>query len=259
MRARAWVAIAACAAVVVAGTASGSTGRVAGTLRVSAKLATAWKFADKHCPAGKPVNISCVQFIGTGPIAGLGMARSTYVKTMESNGCPITQFNNATIFVARKGTLKLSRPGKACGPTAPARVGPLSYTVSGGTGTYRGASGRLTYRGWAGRADFTCGPCGKGEDTWSGTVTVPGLAFDLTPPAIEGAISQTVQAAEGAKAVAASYTVTALDANDGPRPVACRPRSGSLFKIGSTKVTCGATDLDGNTSSAIFTITVEPS
>lgn len=43
------------------------------------------------------------------------------------------------------------------------------------------------------------------------------------------------------------YTATATDAQDGTLPVTCTPASGSLFPVGTTTVTCSATDAAGNT------------
>jgi hypothetical protein len=64
-------------------------------------------------------------------------------------------------------------------------------------------------------------------------------------------------APEGVRSVRVAYTVAARDAVDGPRPATCTPRSGSLFKVGQTKVTCTATDRSGNTAKKTFTITVK--
>ncbi|MEI5036276.1 HYR domain-containing protein [Streptomyces sp. S1A(2023)] len=43
------------------------------------------------------------------------------------------------------------------------------------------------------------------------------------------------------------YTATATDPQDGVLPVTCTPPSGSLFPVGTTAVTCSATDSAGNT------------
>ncbi|MFH9292224.1 VWA domain-containing protein [Streptomyces sp. NPDC017520] len=43
------------------------------------------------------------------------------------------------------------------------------------------------------------------------------------------------------------YTATATDPQDGELPVTCTPPSGSLFPVGTTTVTCSATDAAGNT------------
>ncbi|MEU1489109.1 VWA domain-containing protein [Streptomyces sp. NPDC005776] len=43
------------------------------------------------------------------------------------------------------------------------------------------------------------------------------------------------------------YTATAIDAEDGSLPVTCTPATGSFFPVGTTTVTCSATDAAGNT------------
>ncbi|MFD5783762.1 HYR domain-containing protein [Streptomyces sp. NPDC126933] len=52
------------------------------------------------------------------------------------------------------------------------------------------------------------------------------------------------------------FTATAEDANDGPLPVRCTPASGSLFPVGSTEVSCSATDANGNTGTDTATVEV---
>ena len=238
--------------------ATSALDRTSGTLRVSATLATKWKFGDAYCPPKSPVNIACVRFVGTGPIPGLGLAKSTYVKTLvNSRGCAVRQFNRAVIAVAGKGALTVSRRGKACGPTAPARTGPLSYKVSAGTGAYARASGTLVFRSSTDFPDFACGPCGTGRDTWRGTLTLPGLEFDVTAPLIEGATSMTVMAPPTAKGMNVQYAVTATDAVDGPVAANCTPKPGTFFNRGTTTVTCSALDSSGNIGRAEFTVTVE--
>jgi hypothetical protein len=54
------------------------------------------------------------------------------------------------------------------------------------------------------------------------------------------------------------FNVTARDDRDGTLPVACTRRSGSLFKIGKTRVTCSSSDRSANTAKASFTVTVRP-
>ncbi|MFB7342248.1 HYR domain-containing protein [Streptomyces hydrogenans] len=53
-----------------------------------------------------------------------------------------------------------------------------------------------------------------------------------------------------------TYTATAEDAKDGPLTPSCTPASGSLFPVGSTTVTCTATDAAGNTGTdtAVFRV-----
>ncbi|MGC8952805.1 HYR domain-containing protein, partial [Chloroflexus sp.] len=47
-----------------------------------------------------------------------------------------------------------------------------------------------------------------------------------------------------------------VDAVSGAVAVTCTPASGSTFPLGTTTVTCTATDAAGNTASGSFTITV---
>jgi hypothetical protein len=63
--------------------------------------------------------------------------------------------------------------------------------------------------------------------------------------------------ANGPNGSAVNYTPpTAVDDQDGPRPVTCSPEPGSTFPLGDSTVTCTATDSGGHTGQATFTVTV---
>ncbi|MFN0153504.1 MAG: HYR domain-containing protein [Gaiella sp.] len=98
----------------------------------------------------------------------------------------------------------------------------------------------------------------RSPPTWTGTLTVPGLDFDVTPPTLAGATNKTVRAKKGAKSARVVVGVTAQDDRDGTLPVSCSARSGSRFRIGRTPVTCSSTDGSANTAKATFTVTVRP-
>jgi hypothetical protein len=92
---------------------------------------------------------------------------------------------------------------------------------------------------------------------------LPGPAFvqtveiavnDVTPPVVT-VESKTVEAT-GPDGATTSYAASALDNVDGPLAPDCAPPSGSLFALGSTTVTCEATDAAGNTGTGTGTITV---
>lgn len=100
---------------------------------------------------------------------------------------------------------------------------------------------------------------GTTRDEWTGSLSVPGFEFDVTPPVLSGARSRTVRAPKNAKRFRVAYAVTARDAVDGVVPVACKPRSGSRFKLGRTLVRCLATDSSANSASKSFAITVKKS
>ena len=80
------------------------------------------------------------------------------------------------------------------------------------------------------------------QDTTDPTVTVPAdVAVETSNPA----------------GTAVSYgSVTATDTVDGTLTPTCNHASGSTFPIGSTTVTCSATDAHSNTGQASFTVTV---
>jgi HYR domain len=198
---------------------------------------------------------------GTAVIAGLGRVSETYVFIGDTAPCPPhygkVLATSVRLSVAGKGDLNLAMAGfPECLPAAEATgASPLAFTVTGGTGVYVGASGS----GMATRAATP--PSGRitGSDTWTGTIVVPGLEFDLTAPTISGARSKVVRAPRTAKRVRVRYRVTATDAVDGSVAVACDPRSGSRFKVGRTLVRCSASDGSGNTATARFTVTVRRS
>ena len=80
---------------------------------------------------------------------------------------------------------------------------------------------------------------------------------DTTPPVITlGVTSISVEATTGSGATVTYAQPTGLDAVDGAVPVSCTPPSGSTFPLGTSTVTCTATDIAGNTATATFTVTV---
>jgi hypothetical protein len=81
-------------------------------------------------------------------------------------------------------------------------------------------------------------------------------ATDTTPPVITvpGPITQDATSPSGA---VVTYAVSATDPDDAVASLTCVPASGSTVPIGTTTVTCAATDTNGNTSSASFTVQVK--
>jgi HYR domain-containing protein len=104
------------------------------------------------------------------------------------------------------------------------------------------------------------GPCPvqpADDRDFAGTTQGPASIPDTTPPVLSVPATIVVRAPKKAKSMRVNYTVTARDDVDGAVPVICKPRSGSRFKIGRTKVTCRASDTSGNTQTATFNITVK--
>lgn len=84
--------------------------------------------------------------------------------------------------------------------------------------------------------------------------TVEIEVLDVTPPVVT-VESKTVEAT-GPDGANVDYDATAVDNVDGPLTPTCEPPSGSLFPLGTTSVTCEATDAAGNTGFGSGTIEV---
>jgi hypothetical protein len=232
--------------------ASSSAPFAVATLNLRANLGTLSQLAGV-CPPDAPPGADCHPRTGTGRVSGLGSTSSTYTWYFGAGDCPAALVKplatTGRLIVAGKGEIAFAlADGVRCVEQEPVRNEPQQFTITGGTGTYQGASGSGTVeRSLTG---------GRGVERWSGTLIVPGLDFDITPPEIVGAVSKTVRAPASAKRARVTYKVTARDAVDGVVGAACQPRSGSFFRIGRTSVTCSATDESGNNRAARFVITV---
>jgi hypothetical protein len=79
---------------------------------------------------------------------------------------------------------------------------------------------------------------------------------DTRPPTIRTSGSQNVTATSGDGAIA-KFTAYGIDNVDGAVVVTCAPKSGSMFPMGPTTVTCSAADKKGNKKSATLTINVK--
>ena len=81
---------------------------------------------------------------------------------------------------------------------------------------------------------------------------------DTTPPVINGTPSNITAEATSASGATVTYAIpSAIDKVDGTDAVSCSPASGSTFALGTTTVTCTASDSHGNTAHSSFTVTVQ--
>jgi len=84
----------------------------------------------------------------------------------------------------------------------------------------------------------------------------PTPTYDTTPPKILKPTDITVDAENNNGAIV-TYDVLAIDETDQIVRPSCSPSSGSFFSIGTTKVTCNASDSSGNRAQSVsFSITV---
>jgi hypothetical protein len=206
------------------------------------------------CPPGSPPEADlCSARTGSGAVRGLGEVSETYTFFVQEGDCDRVFETTVRLEVAGKGELQLAVDRYRGECISSALNLSRAFTITGGSGVYAGASGGGTVTH---QAVSTPGGA-TGTDTWTGTLNVPGLEFDVTPPTLSGAVNKTVRARRGSKRVRVTYRVTASDAVDGSVPVSCRPRSGSRFKIGRTFVKCSATDTSANTMAGRFRVTVK--
>jgi hypothetical protein len=81
------------------------------------------------------------------------------------------------------------------------------------------------------------------------------VVVDTVPPAIECPRNRLVDLTSKEGALL-SFTMTATDLCSGTVDLSCEPPSGSIFPIGTTLVTCVATDVSSNAASCSFEATV---
>jgi hypothetical protein len=106
-----------------------------------------------------------------------------------------------------------------------------------------------------GTTTVTCSATDKAGNTGTNTFTVE--VQDVIKPIVIVPVDQTVEAT-GANGATVTYaTVTAEDDVDGSLPVTCSKNSGTVFPLGTTKVTCSAKDAAGNIGDSSFTVTVQ--
>jgi hypothetical protein len=225
-----------------------------GTLQVSASLLK--QFGPVDCAVGTSLTTICFgdSILRGDIVPGLGaVTTAPYTLIWENFGSPCGHVHaQIPILVAGKGEIDLAMTVTGCwtGDNFPL----ATVTVLGGSGLYAGASGSGT---WEFHPASINGPLsGNRIVTWTGTLNVGGLAFDMTAPQISGATSKVVKT-RLTKGARVSYSVKATDATDGTVAAACLPKSGSLFPIGRTTVTCNPTDSSGNAATARFIITVK--
>jgi HYR domain len=248
------------AAVALPVGASSAAKQSSGTLNVNTTVGSGYRFGLQYCPPATPgTTTDCVRFMGAAGIPGLGSATVTYVKSFDDTICPgrVVQQKTALVDVVGKGRLEIAMDYPVCSDLAPSSVVNRG-TISGGTGIYAGATGTLQFASTVNAPSCGGGGCvGGSTDTWTGSLAVPGREFDLTAPVFQPVASRRVKAPEKAKTVRVRYAPQAQDAVDGPMPVACKPASGSRFKVGrTTRVSCTAEDTSANVATTSFTVKI---
>src|SRR6185369_14904141 len=103
-----------------------------------------------------------------------------------------------------------------------------------------------------GTTTVTCTATDSSGNTASCTFTV--TVNDTQPPVITCPANKTGKTVTiNDPCVVVTFTITATDNCPGVTTV-CTPASGSCFPVGTTTVTCTATDTSGNTATCSFTV-----
>ena len=97
--------------------------------------------------------------------------------------------------------------------------------------------------------------CTATNATGTTSGSFPVTVLDGSGPVLDVPDSITAEASSAAGAIV-TWTSSATDAVDGPRPVTCTPESGTLFPMGDTLVSCSATDTLGQETNALFIVSV---
>ena len=152
--------------------------------------------------------------------------------------------------------------------TVPGNIVAEATSSSGAAVTYSGASASDLVDGALtptcppgsgstfplGTTTVTCSVTDAHGNTGSNSFTIK--VQDTTAPVVTAPADKTVEATSSAGAAVSYPNATATDLVDGSVPATCIPSSGSTFAIGTTTVTCSATDAAGNTGYDYFDITV---
>jgi len=209
--------------------------------------------------------------------------------TVDTTGLAIDSYSQVVKYQAsgaKNGGSTVDRPGNltvtwnvvGCGTddtTAPELTLPDDQTFEGNTtGGYSGA-----YVGATATDDFDPSPsvvCTPASPNFFSLGTTPVnctatdasgnsssgsfniIVVDTTAPTLVGMPADMTVEGNTVGGANVSFTdPTATDAVDPNPSVSCLPASGSKFVLGSTTVTCTATDASGNSSSGSFKITVK--
>ena len=212
----------------------------------------AWRIVDPVTHLPSPVATIDAQGLATGITPGtvLVVAEFGGVSCLDSNGCatltvldsepPTIMAPPDVIVEATSADGAIADPGQA---TATDNLGPVSITRSPQGNQFALGTTTITWRATDG-----------GGNVAEATQLV--RVVDTTRPAlsIPGNISVDATSPQGATVV---YSASATDSVDGSVPVICSKPSGSVLPIGTTTVSCTATDASGNSTSGSFTVLVQ--
>ncbi len=204
--------------------------------------------------------------------AGVGTSTETW---FIAGGGPVTPptTNHAPVIMSLVGSTTISAGGteNVTLVTKDQDNSPLSYKVNWGDGsaTTTAATGSMLIATstfshvYPNPGTFTAVFTVQDDTllTVSSSLVINVIATstpDTTPPTWSNVNNVNVQATSTAGRLVTFTNPTATDNIDGNRPVTCNPMSGTNFSVGTTTVTCNASDLSGNNATTTFSVVVSP-
>ncbi|QIK74577.1 HYR domain-containing protein [Nocardioides piscis] len=197
----------------------------------------------------------------TGPRAAEGLGSQTASCTYsDAQGLTATASATYSIVDTTRPlvTADAPSPTEASGRLTNVTFATSAYDAVDGTRpvTCRSADGTVHAPGDGfpvGTTTLTCSATDKAGNTGV-SAPIDVVVTDTLGPVVTPPANITV----GNDAATVSYEeATAIDLVDGTVPATCTPASGTRFSLGSTPVTCTATDRAGNTGTATFSVEVQ--
>ena len=197
----------------------------------------------------------------TGPRAADGLGSRTASCSYEDAG-GLTAQASATYSIVDTSkplvTATAPDPTEATGPSTPVAFAASAYDAVDGdrpvTCTTAGGTAYASGDGFpVGTTTLTCRATDKAGNTGAAD-PIAVVVTDTVAPVVTTPANLVV----GNDVATVTYDdATATDLVDGSVPATCTPASGSAFPLGTTTVTCSATDNAGNEGTGTFTVEVQ--
>ena len=214
-----------------------------------AQFTEAWKtFAawspPTNTPEGSSVQVQLSPAV-TVTFSSVSSRGSTQVTTSATGAAPPTgvQLLPGALFYDVETTASFTGPVGVC----------IGYDAAASDG-YALQLFQLGDDGWSDVTSSVDGTSVCGTADALGTFAI--FAHDATPPTLDVPADMVVDATDSTGATV-MFAASATDAIDPSPAVQCAPASGTVFAVGTTTVTCTATDAAGNAATAAFTVHVE--
>jgi large repetitive protein len=222
--------------------------------------------AEATGPGGASVSfgVSATDDVDPSPSASCDHSSGTYGITTTTVSCTARDASNNsssgsfTITVHDTTAPSISVPGTITVPASGSGGASVSFSVTASDAVDSTPTISCDHSSGStfpvGTTTVSCSAKDNFNNTSSGSFQVK--VQDQTAPTISVPSSFTVEATSSGGATV-TFSVSASDAIDPSPAISCSPASGAVFPLGTTGVSCTATDASGNTSApGTFNVTV---